>query len=108
MREDDQDASIFLARSQRGITATNICNKFDQEYIARILRLYLDKTWSQNILDAIVHSHPLRSTSDPVHTVLEVIPNFLNKDMHMGLITTMEMVLQSLRILVIEEDADLE
>ena len=53
------------------------------------------------------NSH-LRPTSDLVRVVLEVIPDFSNKGIHMGRMDTLERVFQRLRVIVNQEKAKLD
>ena len=93
----------FPMGRQRAPTAVDVCNEFNWGEIAHIFSLYGNDPWAWKIMDAIVHSHPLRATVDLVQMVLEVIPKFAKKRRQMVIMATLARAFHVLRAVVSEE-----
>lgn len=87
-----------------GITAADICNEFEVDEIARILKRYGDEPRAKKIAISIVESRPLQTTGDLKAAVAKVTPEFVKNSRRMGLTATLARVFQSFRIVVNDED----
>ncbi len=89
--------------SSKTLTAEKIVNKWDEDEIANILRIYGEERFAGRIAKNIVRSRPIYSTKQLADIVKECIPKNLYKTIHPATRT-----FQALRIVVNDELEDLQ
>ena len=106
--QQDGPLDMRMGQNAGSLTASDICNEWDEDSLRRIFMKYGDEPRARKIANAIIERRPLRSTQDLVDVVASVVPQFAKKGKRMGRTSTLARVFQSLRIVVNQEDIVLE
>ena len=93
--------------STQALTASDICNEWDEKSLTDILRMYGDEPRAKKIARSIIERRPYETTTDLINAVKAVTPEFAKKSRRLGQKATLARVFQSMRMVVNEEDTSL-